>query len=155
VQFFTRELYQSLQVMPGPSLDQAMRKWQEAGQAYNSHLAAIQSQLPATMREFSQLTFHDGVVTAAEYLPERTFELIVDASANPWGPSGWYRLRFRNVLEIQGLPDIVGDVWLYEEVHLHPKTCFEYGVLLWRSELKVVADEVEIELVPDSEFDAT
>jgi len=48
---------------------------------------------------------------------------------------------------------MIGDDWLYEEVHLHPLGGFEYCVLLWHSEFRVVADDVIFE--PLSEPGAT
>jgi hypothetical protein len=81
-------------------------------------------------------------------------ELRVDATNNPWGPKGWYRIEFKGVREVEGLTEMLGDEWLYEEVHRHPLAGFEYCVLLRRSEFRVVADDVVFEPLSESEEQA-
>ncbi len=94
------------------------------------------------MQKFSEVTLHDGVVKGAE-LSNGHLLLSIDATNNPWGPRGLYEVRFTGVHAVEGLDAIVGDDWLYEEVHAHP-VGFDYQVLLWRSELRVIAATVEM-----------
>lgn len=57
-----------------------------------------------------------------------------------------------DVSEFKIMKDIVGDTWLYEEVHLSDTGKFEFHVLLYSSEgflnlneLKIIAEDVSIE----------
>jgi len=103
------------------------------------------------MRSLADDTLHDGYVVSVATPRPGSVELRVDASNHPWGPRGWYRVEFVGVREVEGLDAIVGDDWLYEEVHLHPSAGFEYCVLFSRSEFRVVADDVIFEAIPNRE----
>jgi hypothetical protein len=149
MRYYTRQLYKSLQQPPYPS-DDAERRWHEAVAAYHAELLAIKPQLPPSMRAFADVTLHDGVVKSAERPTPDRVELSVDAGNNPWGPRGLFRVAFGGVSEVEGLAEVVGDEWLYVEVHLHPEGGFDYCVLLWKSEFRVVADEVMFEPLADT-----
>jgi hypothetical protein len=144
MRFFTRQLYESLQQPPYPP-DDAERGWCETVEAYQAELRVIKPRLPPAVQAFADVTLHDGVVKSAERPTPDCVQLRVDASNNPWGPRGLFCVTFGGIREVEGLPAVVGDDWLYEEVHLHPGGRFEYCVLLWRSEFRVVADEVTFE----------
>lgn len=58
------------------------------------------------------------------------------------GPSK-VTLIFKDVVSVQGLDNIQGDWWLYEEVHASQSSGFDYRVLLEESELRIVANEIE------------
>jgi len=145
MRYITRQLYQSMQGGSGSSPEEVNRRWHEACECYQAELNSIKACLPPGMRSFAAVTLHDGVVNSADQSRPGCVELRIDATNNPWGPRGWYRVEFRGVREVEGLADIMGDDWLYEEVHLHSLGGFEYCVLLWRSEFRVVADEVIFE----------
>jgi hypothetical protein len=57
------------------------------------------------------------------------------------GPSR-ITLTFTGVEAVEGLGDIVGDWWLYDEVHMSDGSAFDYRVLMQDSEFRVVAKEV-------------
>jgi hypothetical protein len=142
MKFITRELYQGMQVFPRQGDFEA--EWSRRCSAYQAHLEAISDQLPTGMRDFSKVTLHDGVIKSSERPDASVLELVVDASRNPWGPRGVFRVRFTGVRMVEGTQTLVGDDWLYEEVHLHPQGRFDYRVLFWKSDFRVVADEVEV-----------
>jgi len=142
MRYFTRQLYESQQVDSASSFAESQRLWLNTSKAYQSKYCEIKPFLPDGMKAFSEVTLHDGRVKSGTEVGPNTVELLVDATDNPWGPTGWYLVRFMGVKEVDNLPQIVGDEWLFEEVHLHAKAGFEYRVLLWRSEFRVVADEV-------------
>jgi hypothetical protein len=147
MKYITRDLYLSTQSATAES----HRRWNEACAAYRAELAAIKSRLPPAMRSFSDITLHDGIVKSAVRPRPDCVELQVDASNNPWGPRGQFRVVFSGVPQVEGLSEIVGDEWLYEEVHLDPDGGFEYCILLLRSEFRVVADDVTFETVSRAE----
>jgi hypothetical protein len=151
MRYITRQLYQSIQDGSGLPRDEVNRRWNQACEAQRTELSTIKPRLPPAMRSFSEVTLHDGVMKSARQPRANCVELRVDATNNPWGPRGWVRVKFKGVREVEGLADMIGDVWLYEEVHLHPLAGFEYCVLLWRSEFRVVADDVVFEPLLETE----
>lgn len=95
------------------------------------------------MREFCGTTLHDGVIQAVSRPTDDLLILGIDGSNCCWGPIGQFELRFGGVKEADGLQDCVGDWWLYEEVNLHPEAGFDYRVLMTKTQLRIVADDVE------------
>jgi hypothetical protein len=147
MKFITPDLYLGMQ--PPNDTDDRIALWQQACESKNAHENRIREQLPPGMRSFSQNTLHDGIVLKAERPHPDELILEIDGTRNPWGPIGFFRLRFTGVKEVDGIDSLVGDDWLYAEVHLHPQAGFEYRVLFWRSDFRVVADEIQIESMPD------
>ncbi len=144
MKYFTRELYESIQPGSGVPEEEADRQWQERSQAYQRHLDAIRARLPAGMQLLAENSLHDGVVLGVKQLPDGRLRLETDATQNPWGPRGVFTLTFSGVREVEGLETIVGDWWLYEEAHLHPRAAFDFRVLFSQSQFRVVAEEVEL-----------
>ena len=119
----------------------------QAEEAYSAHLDKIRPKLPPRMQTLAGTTLHDGVVVAASRPSGSEFVVDVNAADNPWGPRGAYRLRFTGVRQVDGFDTLVGDYWLYEEVHSHAEARFEYRVLCARSDFRVVADDVDVQPV--------
>jgi hypothetical protein len=140
MKLITRELYQKMQEFPRP-LD-VDSEWRRRCDEYHEYWKAIRDRLPPGMREFLEQTLHDGVVRSVVRENPTVFEVVVDAIRNPWGRRGIFRLRFLGVREVDGIEKLLGDDWLYEEVHLHEGGKFEYRVLFWKSDFRIVADEV-------------
>jgi hypothetical protein len=141
LKYITRQLYQAMQTLDqSGDLD---RRWKFACESYRKELERDRNLLPPSMQKFSDMTFHDGVIKSAELATNGDLQLQIDASRNPWGPRGIFELRFAGVVTIEGLDAIIGDEWLYEEVYAHPAG-FDYRVLLFRSELRVVAASVDL-----------
>ena len=146
MKFITRELYQGMQGEPdSPDADDLEARWRRACDGYRIHLDAIRPQLPPRMQAFADTTLHDGVVRAVNRPTPSELVLDVDATRNPWGPADFFRVRFTGVRHVEGTDDLVGDDWLYEEVHLHPDGGFDCRVLFCRSDFRVVADDVEVQ----------
>nr|CAA9254943.1 hypothetical protein AVDCRST_MAG63-2221 [uncultured Armatimonadetes bacterium] len=148
MKFFTRELYQSLQPGSGVPYHTANRRWKAASAANQEHQAAIRPRLPESMRAFAETTLHDGRIEQADWPAPEEVRLLIDGSDCPWGPAGRFELVFRGVKSVEGLGDLAGDWWLYEEVDLHPEAAFEFRVLLSESEFRVAADDVEFRVLP-------
>jgi hypothetical protein len=144
MKYITRELYQGMQGAPEPAEDFDAR-WRRACDAYAAHLDGISGALPPRMAALARATLHDGRVLAVRRPAPAELILDVDATTNPWGPAGVFRLRFTGVRRAAGAgDDLVGDDWLYEEAHLHPEARFDFRVLFWRHDFRVVADDVEV-----------
>ena len=149
MKYITRELHGLMQGGLGDAGDRAAAAaWDRASVDYRSHLERIQGQLPPGMRAFSQLTLHDGIVQAVSRPSDKELLLDVDATSNPWGPRGNFRLRFNGVRELDKEGELLGQGWLYEEVHLHPEARFEFHVMFWDADFRVAADEIEVQELP-------
>jgi hypothetical protein len=134
MKFITRELYQGMQVFS--RADDFEAEWRRRCDAYQHHLCEIRHQLPPGMRAFSEQTFHDGVVRSVVCPTPSALELVVDVTRNPWGLRGIFRILFTAVREVDGIQNLVGDHWLYEEVHLHDAGAFDYRVLFWKADFR-------------------
>lgn len=147
MKFITRELYDSMQGGSDLSDEERNRRWHDAFEAYRVELEKNKALLPESMQAFADVTLHDAVVKDVSQPSADTICLKIDATKNPWGPTGYFRLTFTGVKLLEGADEICGDEWLYEEVHPHDDAGFDYRVLLWQSQFRVLADEVEFEEV--------
>jgi hypothetical protein len=127
-----------------PESDAADLRWESQCSAYRAHLELIRSQLPTSMQAFCDTSLHDGVIKNVVWTQAGAIQLQIDASSNPWGPIGHFRLIFTGVKDVSHLDALAGQWWLYEEVHLHPDAGFDYRVLLTEGEFRIVADSVEL-----------
>lgn len=98
MKFLTRELYQGMQGPPDcQTFRTAEAMWRAACDARDKHLESIRAKLPPGMQAFVDTTLHDGVVLeVGQYSPQELY-LGIDATRNPWGPMGFFRLRFLGV----------------------------------------------------------
>lgn len=143
MKFITRELYDD------PHPDSNPQRWNLQGAAYRAHLASIRCDLPDSMQTFCDISLHDSLIKAISQPHKNTVQLDIDASRNPWGPTGQIQLVFAGVKEVSWPDNIVGEWWLYSEVHLHTDAGFDYRVLLTDGEFHVVADDVRLIVTPD------
>lgn len=158
MKFLTRELYERQQRLDIP-YEIRVAPWRSAVEARLTHLEEIKPHLQADMREFCDITLHDGRIQNAR-MSSTDLVLEIDSRGCPWGPRGQCTLTFRSVKDVDGLDECLGAEWLYEEVHLHTDAHFAYCVLLhkWNPriskyevfELIVIADEVEFQLTNPS-----
>ena len=133
-----------MQTRDEASFDQAKSEWDANCASYRQQLQLIRPTLPQTLQDFCDTSLHDGVVTSASVTLDSMIWLEVDASNNPWGPSGKYRLTFTGVHSIDASDDIVGDCWLYEEIHQNDYAAFEYCIMFEGSDFRVVADQFQV-----------
>jgi hypothetical protein len=89
----------------------------------------------------SKLSFHDSIVRAVTRVSHDEVRVRLDATNNPWGPRGMFDLDFKGVVRCTARGSVVGDWWLYEEMHL-AEAGFALHVLLHRSSLVIVASNV-------------
>ncbi|MCR9291796.1 MAG: DUF4085 domain-containing protein, partial [bacterium] len=101
MKFITRELYQSMQDdSDSQAYEAAEQAWYAQCKAYREHLNSIRERLPISMQSFCDITLHDGVIQAAEHCNSSNVRLVVDASHNPWGPTGNFQLSFLGVKQV-------------------------------------------------------
>lgn len=62
MKFFTRDLYRRCRSTDETVLNAACEEWEQANEAYERHLAAIEPELPPHIREFAALLLHDAKV---------------------------------------------------------------------------------------------
>lgn len=135
MKYFTRQRYRSIQ----QDSRKAERDWKKASADYARHLGIIGEELPESSRQLCGLTLHDGVVRSVRRARHKAV-VVVDAGNNPWGPRGKFELLFTGVRTFTMRGSVVGDWWLYEEVHLSTAG-FALHVLLQRSSIIVAASE--------------
>jgi hypothetical protein len=168
VKFYTRERYAAMQGEPGVRRWLAARRWDRAAREYARHLASITSRLPPSVLEFSALSLHDGQVKSVARADKDTLILHFEGRGY-WGPNqakvGDFAAKatgapgtvgivlprlepsaldvtFSGVCLVEGLEEIVGGWWLYDELHAADDGAFDFQVLLDRSEFRIVARDV-------------
>jgi hypothetical protein len=97
-------------------------------------------------QQLAKCRLHDAMIQRADTTPDE--EVVIEADNSPW----YTTLTFRGVKLAEGINDIVGDIWLCEEAHLHAKAAFDFRVRLAKSEFRIIADDVVLEvktIVPD------
>jgi hypothetical protein len=140
LKYFTRSLYEQLQPGSGVPPEVALANWSTAVTAYRTVAATIKSQLPRAMQRLDESSLHDATIQRAETTPDGV--VVIEADQNPW----YTTLTFRGVLIAEGINDIIGDRWLHEEAHLHAKAAFDFRVLLEKSQFRIIADDVTLEV---------
>lgn len=172
MKFYTRDLYASIQTTSRIRGWLAHRRWTRADRAYSQHLGALRPTLAPSVRDFSDLSLHDGEVTSANFV-DTTLVLELEGHGY-WGPSGAdlqeamraanallrepgtvgvalprrkptsLTVTFVGVSLVEGLEQLVGNCWLYDEFHAAPDGAFDYQALLDRSEFRVIARDVTV-----------
>ncbi len=62
MRFFTRDLYRRCRSTAEAVLNVACEEWEQANEAYERHLTAIEAEFPLHLREFAALLLHDAKV---------------------------------------------------------------------------------------------
>jgi len=151
MKYFTRQLYNSQQGDPSSEKTQkAYEQWKKAVDAYDVYYKSVELFLPGHIKSLKNLSFHDAEIKGFNYLNKSKLIVGVDGVDCPWRAPGQFLLKFEGVKLFEAQGTIVGDGWLYEEIHLGENGYFEYHVLLDESEFQVVAKDVILEEVQDS-----
>ena len=145
--FFTRELFLGFQPESGWER-KAEREWDRRMKVFEKYVEAVAPMLPSSVRRLCKHGLHDGVVREAK-LSGGALVMVVDATHALGGFRGrQVRLTFRGVLGRMSVSKLVGQWWLYEEVHLRSAGRFCISVLFDDSEWDIEADELDIEMLP-------
>jgi hypothetical protein len=145
--FFTRQLYRGIQPKSGWAR-RADREWRRRLKVCIRYEAAIRPLLPLSVVQFLRKNFHDAEV---ESIVQRSSKLLLVLDARPCA-SGSYqghrvRLTFGGVLHRVRTHGLVGQWWLYREVHLSSHAKFSLHLLFTESELEIEADDISIEIL--------
>lgn len=71
MKYFTRDLYKRCRSTNDDILSAACEEWEQANEAYERHLAAIEPELPPHLREFAGLLLHDAEVQSIAWQDHR------------------------------------------------------------------------------------
>jgi hypothetical protein len=142
--FFTRELFQGYQ--PGSGRERrAMREWDRNNEIYLAYRHIIAPLLPRAVVRLTGDGLHDSVIT---HVAQRDgiFAMTLDTSGSfsRFRPRP-VRLTFKGVKRKFAIRGLVGQWWLYDEVHLSSRAKFNLQVMLTDSELDFDVDDVKIE----------
>ena len=145
--FFTRQLYQDIQPKSGRER-RAEREWRRRLELCKRYEALIRPMLPSSVVQFSRKSLHDAVV---ESISQSSGRIVLVLDARPCA-SGSYRghrvcLAFGGVRQSIRTRGLVGQWWLYQEVHLCSRAKFSLHLLFTKSELEIEADELSIQIL--------
>jgi hypothetical protein len=131
--------------------------WDRLHAAYAKHMHSIRDSLPKSARLLANITFHDARVEQVK-IPSKQ-EVLLRLSRG-WVASlfedkeavipeeffkcAGYSLHFTGVKKAWVPYSIVGDIWLLEEMHLSDIAAFDYHVLLYRDEIRILANKVRL-----------
>lgn len=122
-------------------------------QSYMQHLFSIKLKLPEGAWKLAYLSFHDARVLSVAQPTRR--ELVITLDGVYWGcgfdfirdkmlGGRFTTLSFSDLKKAWVPQTIIGDDWLYEEMHLSDVAAFDYQALLWKDEIRIQADEVDV-----------
>lgn len=142
--FFTRELYLGYQPKSGRERA-AMREWRRNGEIYHVYRHVIKPLLPRRIVQIANGSLHDAVVRRVVQAKGK-LELTLDTSGSfsRFRPHP-IRLTFTGLRKRVPIRGLVGQWWLYDEIHLSPRSRFNLQVLFTDSELEIEADDVKLE----------
>lgn len=124
-----------------------MAEWDRRVEMYRRYLPVIEPRLPASVRRLCRNGLHDAVVRKAT-VRGRQLVLLLDAgNALSVFRGKKVMLTFRGLRARPDVTGLVGQWWLYAEVHLSAHAAFNLQVLLDHSELEIEADALEIRRV--------
>ncbi|OOM74240.1 DUF4085 family protein [Clostridium sp. BL-8] len=116
-------------------------EWKNLCSLYKTEYENIKQKLPLSLQELRNYHFHDNTLLSLK--KESNDMLIIELEC--------YILIFKNVIQLETVDDIVGDIWIDEEVHLSDTGGFEFQVLFLASqglltlhEFSVIADDIII-----------
>jgi hypothetical protein len=124
---------------PQKRTEETRKQWIKLNEAYTLHLKSIEKSLPKNVQILSRTTFHDAVVKS---ISRPSKSEVVIALSGGYLQSGYNTLSFYGVKKAWVPDSIIGDTWLYEEVHLSEIAAFDYQVLLVKDEIRIQADDV-------------
>ena len=142
--FFTRELYDGIQVNSGWER-QAERLWYKRLEIYKKYLALISPMLPPSARRFSKVSLHDGTVFNSS-AKKRTIKVWLDGRGL-LGPSPHrnYLVTFSGLTRLRGRVPQKNWWWLYDEIHLCSTAPFSIHVFFDKEEIEIDAAEITLE----------
>jgi len=143
--FMSRKLFNGYQ--PGSTWDrQSLRIWKKLQVVCEQYEKIIEPLLPKNAIQLNHEGLHDAVITGCR---QRGQQLVMTLDATH-ALSRWsghqVTLQFTGVTNRPRTSGLVGQWWLYSELHLPPTSRFSLHVLLTNDEIQIDADDVTIEL---------
>jgi hypothetical protein len=122
----------------------ALNEYKKSNEVYHRYAAVIAPLLPAEVARFDQSGPHDAVVTSINQEPG-VLTIALDAT-NALGQfrGRQIRLTFSGVKKKVKASGLVGQWWLFQEVHLSSRARFSMHVFFDRQEIEIEADSLEI-----------
>jgi hypothetical protein len=144
MQFFKRKV-----MYPRRRTDETSRAINKLFKEYAAHIKTIRDDLPEGARALSSLSFHDAAIKEVKHVSKREVQILIEAGgydslSQKTLEYGGYTLSFSGVKKAWVPYTIVGDTWLYEEMHLSDLSAFDYQVLLVKDEIRIQADDVRL-----------
>ncbi len=147
MEYFTRQLYDLSQPENNSTpfeaaLPRIEALWREAEAEYQRMFASVLPSLPVGARAFfEKVEMHDAKFLSVVTEPNETVTMLFDTTGS-WLPGERFQVSFHGVKQVDGLTGLEGEYWLYTEVHPSSSAAFELQVLCWRTEFRIVADDV-------------
>src|SRR5215208_4307003 len=137
--FFKRKL-----MYPSRRTEETSKEIDKLFKGYIAQLKSIQDSLPEGPRALSRLSFHDGTIKEVRHVSKREIQIVIESGgydilSKKMLDYGVYTLSFLGVKKAW-----VGDTWLYEEMCLSDIAVFAYQVLLYKDEIRIQADDVQL-----------
>ena len=111
---------------------------------YAGHLKRIQGSLPDGARVLSSANFHDASIKSIKHVSKKEVQIVIEGGGYDAFDYGEYTLSFSCVKKAWVPYTIVGDTWLYAEMHLSDVSAFDFQVLLVKDEIRIQADDVQL-----------
>src|SRR5215212_8353050 len=142
--FFKRKL-----MYPSRRTEETRKEIDKLFKEYVAHLKSIQDTLPEGPRALSSLSFHDGTIKEVRHVSKREIQIVIESGgydilSEKMLDYGKYTLSFLGVKKAWVPYTVVGDTWLYEEMCLSDIAVFDYQVLLYKDEIRIQADDVQL-----------
>lgn len=139
MQFFKRKV-----MYPHRRTTETSRAIDKLFAEYASHLKKVRASLPEGARALADVTFHDATIKEVKHLSRKELQIVVEGGGYETLDYGEYILSFTGVKKAWVPYTIVGDTWLYAEMHLSGDNMFDYQVLLVKDEIRIQATDVRV-----------
>jgi hypothetical protein len=143
MQFFKRKI-----MYPHRRTNETSKTIDKLFAEYALHLKRVRDSLPEGARALADVTFHDATIKEVKHLSKKELQIVIEGGGYGTLAYGEYTLSFSGLRKAWVPYTIVGDTWLYEEMHLSVDSGFDYQVLLVKDEIRIQATDVR--LIPRS-----
>lgn len=146
MQFFTRELYDRSQTSDESLWADNEAEWDAANTRRNELFNSLRDSLPHAVQEFfADMSLHDSVMQSVSRGGPHQIAMLLDTRGAPWITGTRCTLEFSSVRLGEGIDDLSGHWWLYDEIHSAEPGAFDLRVLCDKSEFRIVAGDLRIE----------
>lgn len=142
MQFFKRKV-----MYPNRRTDETSKVIDKLFKDYAAHIKTMRDSLSQAARALSSLSFHDAAIKEVTHVSRKEVQISIEGGAydilsQSMLEHGVYTLSFFGVRKAWVPYTIVGDTWLYGEMHSSDDGGFDYRVLLAEDEIRIQADDV-------------